>query len=600
MKRLLAVVCILLSISVLSEQKQEKIILSATPFVEVRNHPSGSRLNPENALSESVANDHLTRVLFDFDLQKARAQEFANLEKAVLRISFSKVDNPSEEASVLGTMTVKWQDKAAELKSIGDPWPNWGFNEKTGKRFRFEYKRMEAQVELLPNTRTLIKQPGLYEFDVTDELNQQLYCGKNQFGFMFRTGPQHLSARDNKGKWRLEFDGAPTLELTFSGTPPCVAEQRQRTLKYFPSANLPPVSNPYIFCYYNWNKEFNNLLWPRLKVLNTDVVFEDTALNQRGILTLSCKGGPQFDWLGTYEACFRIYSNARFGITIDEWQSVDGSKKRDENYDHDTPMGRRLDASIKALIAIKEQIPELMLGVYWRGEVSLKPLAAKGLPDLVISEGYTHLPRFPHWEIGKAEKIFHFDFAKEDGYYEQTICLHGAINITMQYPDYDHHFTPESLAEEVRVLREKYPEVSGSGVYCEISKSKNEEKSPWKWNPQEAMDALWPIFEGYERALQRYFIDPAPEVIFTSPLFEAKITSAKVLMKAEATCKNHRKMLKYRWFVDNRLIAETTGAEYLWDTRDTEAGHHVLTVHAIDDGWNRAATQIPVSLISLD
>ena len=129
MKRLLAVVCILLSISVLSEQKQEKIILSATPFVEVRNHPSGSRLNPENALSESVANDHLTRVLFDFDLQKARAQEFANLEKAVLRISFSKVDNPSEEASVLGTMTVKWQDKAAELKSIGDPWPNWGFNE---------------------------------------------------------------------------------------------------------------------------------------------------------------------------------------------------------------------------------------------------------------------------------------------------------------------------------------------------------------------------------------------------------------------------------------------------------------------------------------
>ena len=112
---------------------------------------------------------------------------------------------------------------------------------------------MEAQVELLPNTRTLIKQPGLYEFDVTDELNQQLYCGKNQFGFMFRTGPQHLSARDNKGKWRLEFDGAPTLELTFSGTPPTVAQQRQRTLKYFPSANLPPVSNPYIFCYYNWD-----------------------------------------------------------------------------------------------------------------------------------------------------------------------------------------------------------------------------------------------------------------------------------------------------------------------------------------------------------
>ena len=105
-QRLLAAISILLSISVLCEQKQEKITLSATPFVEVNNHPSGSRLNPEHAVCESVANDHLTRVLFDFDLQKARAQEFANLEKAVLRISFSKVDNPSEEASVLGTMTV--------------------------------------------------------------------------------------------------------------------------------------------------------------------------------------------------------------------------------------------------------------------------------------------------------------------------------------------------------------------------------------------------------------------------------------------------------------------------------------------------------------
>jgi hypothetical protein len=114
------------------------------------------------------------------------------------------------------------------------------------------------------------------------------------------------------------------------------------------------------------------------------------------------------------------------------------------------------------------------------------------------------------------------------------------------------------------------------------------------------MDALWPIFEGYERALQRHFIDPAPEVIWTSPLFEAKITCAKVLLKAEATCKEQRKMLKYRWFVDNRLIAETTGSEYLWDTRDTESGRHVLTVHAIDEGWNRAAAQIPLTLISRD
>ena len=588
--------CLLLPLFALCQQGPEKVILSASPVVQVSNLSSGCLLNPDNAISESVAYDHLTRVLFDFDLQQADALKFANLEKAVIRISFSAVYNPSDETSVLGAMDIQWQDKAAELESSGEPWTTWGFDERTGEHSRFNYRLLDTQYALLPDTKTVIKQPGLYEFDVTDEMNRQLYCGKKSCGFLFRTGPQHLTGRDNQGNWKLEIEGPPTLELTFSGQAPTVAQQRQRTLKYYPSANLPPVSNPYIFCYYNWNSEFNKLLWPRLKVINTDVVYEAPVLTQKGVLTLSCKGGPQFDWMDGYETCYNIYSNARLGITIDEWQSVDDSDKRNENYDHDTPMGRRLDASIKALAAVKEQFPNLLLGVYWRGEISLKPLAAKGLPDLVIAEGYTHLPRFPQWEIENAESIHHFEWAKEDGYYEQTICLHGAINIPMQYPEYDHHFTPEGLAEEVRVLREKYPEVMGSGLYCEISKSDNEEKAPWKWNPQEAMDVLWPVFEGYERALQRYFIDPAPDVILVSPDYEARLANAKVLLKAEATCKDHRKMLKYRWFVDNRLVAETTGPEYLWDTRDTESGHHVLTVHAIDEGWNRAAAQIPVTL----
>ena len=130
--------CILLPISALCQQEQEKIILSTTPLVEVSNHSAVSRLNPEHAISESVAYNHLTRILFDFNLQKAKALDFANLEKAVIRISFSKVDNPTGEASVLGTMDVKWQEKATELQSVGEPWSIWGFDERTGKRSRFE------------------------------------------------------------------------------------------------------------------------------------------------------------------------------------------------------------------------------------------------------------------------------------------------------------------------------------------------------------------------------------------------------------------------------------------------------------------------------
>ena len=71
--------CILLPMFALCQQEQEKIILPASLLVEISNHTSTPRLNPEHAISESIAYDHLTRILFDFDLQKARALEFADI-----------------------------------------------------------------------------------------------------------------------------------------------------------------------------------------------------------------------------------------------------------------------------------------------------------------------------------------------------------------------------------------------------------------------------------------------------------------------------------------------------------------------------------------
>ena len=46
--------------------------------------------------------------------------------------------------------------------------------------------------------------------------------------------------------------------------------------------------------------------------------------------------------------------------------------------------------------------------------------------------------------------------------------------------------------------------------------------------------------------------------------------------------------------IDNRLVAETDVAEYLWDTRGERPGYHFVTVHAVDSGWNRAAAQVMV------
>jgi len=53
-------------------------------------------------------------------------------------------------------------------------------------------------------------------------------------------------------------------------------------------------------------------------------------------------------------------------------------------------------------------------------------------------------------------------------------------------------------------------------------------------------------------------------------------------------------VVKYRWFIDNRLVSETESPQDDWDLRGEAAGSHFVTVHAIDDGWNRSAAQILV------
>jgi len=53
-------------------------------------------------------------------------------------------------------------------------------------------------------------------------------------------------------------------------------------------------------------------------------------------------------------------------------------------------------------------------------------------------------------------------------------------------------------------------------------------------------------------------------------------------------------VVTYRWFIDNRLVSETESPQYVWDLRGEAVGRHYVTVHAIDDGWNRSAAQILV------
>ena len=97
-----------------------------------------------------------------------------------------------------------------------------------------------------------------------------------------------------------------------------------------------------------------------------------------------------------------------------------------------------------------------------------------------------------------------------------------------------------------------------------------------------------------DRLARKHFVDPAPELLITKPRFEDTLLAPHVSIEVEAKPKSDRQVVRYRWFIDNRLVAETNGPRYLWDTRGERPGHHYITVHAVDDAWNRAATQIPV------
>ncbi len=548
-------------------------------------------VDPAQGMLISMANYRLNRILLDFDWSAVAPERYADLEKALLVVDFTAVENPAAVPVMVGAMTCGWRDFAGTLRFGGDPWPKRGVHETSGKPGRWDGGLMEFGYGVVAEQPAVA--PGRVAFDLTDAVNDWLYTGKDNYGLILRVGGQHLTGINNQGNWKLEFPvDKVRLELTFAGVAPTPADREARTLKSFPSALLAPVKDPYIFLFYNWNRGINEKFWPHFSVFNTDGIFDYPELAQRGILPLTCRTGPQADWMHDEAGFYQGYRDVRHGVTIDEWQSVDDTKKRDADFDRDTPMGRKLVGAVDALKRIKRERPDCFIGVYWRGEVSMQPLAEAGLPDLVICEGYTRLPRFPQWEIGNAEGIFHFELAKADGYYPQAINLHGTVVPGMYFPDYKRHFTPESIAEEVRILREKYPEVSGSGVYCEIGPFPFFAEN--SWDEEAAVADVLPVLLGYEAALRKYFIEPAPEVTILEPRFEETITAPKARIVAKATPKEGRTIRNYRWFVDNRLIAETDGNSLLWDTRDVEPGMHVLTVHAVDSGWNRAASQVVV------
>ncbi len=65
---------------------------------------------------------------------------------------------------------------------------------------------------------------------------------------------------------------------------------------------------------------------------------------------------------------------------------------------------------------------------------------------------------------------------------------------------------------------------------------------------------------------RKHFVNPAPGILIRGPRFEPTLSKPHVSIEVEVEPKSDRKVVRYRWFIDNRLAAEAKQPRFLWDT----------------------------------
>ena len=354
-------------------------------------------------------------------------------------------------------------------------------------------------------------------------------------------------------------------------------EVSQPVLRWYPSALLPPVKEPYII-YWDFGRPpvFNG------SVSNASAGRpreDDAKVSQRGMLPLNWFYGPNNPYAKSEQAFIDNYvsgvrQRTAFGIMVDEWQKPNPKAEPGSGLHADDPYA--ITGSIKGIIEAKKIDPAFYIAVAWRGEESIEPLTRHGLPDMLMIECYTHVnKRFPkHWGLDMDGIKKRIDRAREYGRIEETICWLGHILKPEQYHE-GHVLTVEIIEEQIAEIRKYAPEMPGIAFY-----SNGDEK----------------LARACDRIARKYFIEPAPEILITAPRFNARLDTDQVTITAKANGKDGRKVVRYRWFIDNRLMAETAEPKWDWQTTDEIAGGHFITVHAVDEAFNRAASQIHVNV----
>ena len=504
------------------------------------------------------AYDH---ILMRFDLSSVDAMRFARVRKAVLRLHVLQAKNPQRKVPQVAPAVTRWNTRATALSPLGD---------KTGWPQRAGFANIQYTMRKELQTGRVICKAGVVEFEITEVLARWLYHGMPNRGLMVSASPAIFGAPD-QGSWSLLCAASeakeslrPALIIDMEGQVPLPEEAEQRALALYPSAALAPVKDPYYMVYYNAGSRQQ---WRRLPTINmTTYSGQGVWLAPRGVANLSWAEGGPIDWLPTAESYTNYYTNVAKTNTV-------GFCGHESNL-----QGAQLDWLVDAFRAAERHFPQRFSAYYYRGEEKMSQAAGDGHIDLLIQEGYTSTHKqFPlrGYAIGIEGIKKRIDTARKFGAIERHVVMLGHICRPENYHP-GHALTPEKIDALIGELRRYAPEMPGIGFYGV--------------NGEQLAIAC-------DRLARKHFVEPAPEVTILEPAFEATLTSPHVAVRAEATAKADRQVTVYRWFVDNRLVAETDNPDYVWDLRGERSGHHWITVHAVDDGFNRAATQIPVYVV---
>lgn len=543
------------------------------------------------------AGNYNSAILLDYDFSKIPAMKYRTLTSAKLTFKLSAIKNSGKCNISLGTIDISWKSEKS-LNWNSPLWPRKVVRKVEGyipgqkviwrgksNSFSFAVQRSSVPVKISGDNTAVA--------DVSDLIRNRIYSGESFQGLViYFTSP----VKKNWHNGSATLAAAPELTLLFEGTAPENSDEaiRKRTLKYFPSAHLPPVKNPYIFLLCVYGRSFQDIFWNNLRTFNTDGVYLRPEYEQRGILCLRASHMPnefRSRFSKSKQSFLNDFQKSTNGVAIDEWQSR-GKKTRGDAQAQGmgANSAKTVDNALDAIREYKQRDPRKILGVYWRGEDSLQELAKYGLPDLVIPEIYTSFtaPSQRKWEIKKIEDVKHFKWAKNDGYYDQVIPLHGCVFAAESFPDNKKTWTRERLEHDIRYVQKNHPSFIGQGLYCSTG-GRTEKK----------ITDLMKVVKIADEILHDVYVKPAPSTVITSPVFESRLSrkSPHVRIKVAASAQDGRKITQYRYFIDNRLIAESTEPELLWDIRGEKNGHHLITVHAVDSGFFRSASQIPVMVM---